>query len=333
MAKKVSAYIKLQVKAGSANPAPPVGPALGQHGVNIMEFCKAFNAQTAQFEKGAPVPVIITVYADRSFTFILKTPPATFLLKKAAGITSGSSNALKTKVGSVTHAQLLEIAKTYEKVDTSKLYTADEAVNLVKDIATAKFVESVDVSINLGIDPKKSDQNIRGAIVLPHGSGRQVRVCVFTQGENAEAAKAAGAEFVGMQELAAQIKGGMMDFDVVIASPDAMRVVGQLGQILGPRGLMPNPKVGTVTRDVAQAVKNAKAGQVAYRNDKSAIVHTTIGLANFSAADLKDNLAALISAIRKAKPATSKGVFLKKINLSTTMGVGVNVDPASIADK
>ena len=220
----------------------------------------------------------------------------------------------------------------YEKVDTSKLYTADEAVNLVKDIATAKFVESVDVSINLGIDPKKSDQNIRGAIVLPHGSGRQVRVCVFTQGENAEAAKAAGAEFVGMQELAAQIKGGMMDFDVVIASPDAMRVVGQLGQILGPRGLMPNPKVGTVTRDVAQAVKNAKAGQVAYRNDKSAIVHTTIGLANFSAADLKDNLAALISAIRKAKPATSKGVFLKKINLSTTMGVGVNVDPASIAD-
>ena len=221
----------------------------------------------------------------------------------------------------------------YEKVDTSKLYTADEAVNLVKDIATAKFVESVDVSINLGIDPKKSDQNIRGAIVLPHGSGRQVRVCVFTQGENAEAAKAAGAEFVGMQELAAQIKGGMMDFDVVIASPDAMRAVGQLGQILGPRGLMPNPKVGTVTRDVAQAVKNAKAGQVAYRNDKSAIVHTTIGLANFSAADLKDNLAALISAIRKAKPATSKGVFLKKINLSTTMGVGVNVDPASIADK
>ncbi len=216
----------------------------------------------------------------------------------------------------------------YEKVDTSKLYTADEAVNLVKDIATAKFVESVDVSINLGIDPKKSDQNVRGAIVLP-----QVRVCVFTQGENAEAAKAAGAEFVGMQELAAQIKGGMMDFDVVIASPDAMRVVGQLGQILGPRGLMPNPKVGTVTRDVAQAVKNAKAGQVAYRNDKSAIVHTTIGLANFSAADLKDNLAALISAIRKAKPATSKGVFLKKINLSTTMGVGVNVDPASIADK
>lgn len=200
----------------------------------------------------------------------------------------------------------------YEKVDTSKLYTADEAVNLVKDIATAKFVESVDVSINLGIDPKKSDQNIRGAIVLPHGSGRQVRVCVFTQGENAEAAKAAGAEFVGMQELAAQIKGGMMDFDVVIASPDAMRVVGQLGQILGPRGLMPNPKVGTVTRDVAQAVKNAKAGQVAYRNDKSAIVHTTIGLANFSAADLKDNLAALISAIRKAKPATSKGVFLKR---------------------
>lgn len=194
----------------------------------------------------------------------------------------------------------------------------------------AKFVESVDVAIQLGIDPTKSDQNVRGATVLPHGNGRTVRVCVFTQGAAAEAAKAAGADLVGMDELAAEIKKGMMDFDVVIASPDAMRVVGQLGQILGPRGLMPNPKVGTVTRDVAQAVKNAKSGQVRYRNDKTGVIQASIGKVNFTVAQLTDNLNALLGAITKAKPASSKGTYIKKVCVSTTMGGGVTVEKSSL---
>ncbi|ABE53457.1 LSU ribosomal protein L1P [Shewanella denitrificans OS217] len=217
-----------------------------------------------------------------------------------------------------------------DKVDGMKSYDINEAVALLKELATAKFVESVDVAVNLGIDPRKSDQNVRGATVLPHGTGRDVRVAVFTQGANAEAAKAAGAELVGMEELAEQIKAGEMNFDVVIASPDAMRVVGMLGQILGPRGLMPNPKTGTVTPNVAEAVKNAKAGQVRYRNDKNGIIHTTIGKVDFTTEQLKENLEALVSALKKAKPAVAKGVFVKKISISTTMGAGVAVDQATL---
>ncbi|MCL1122880.1 50S ribosomal protein L1 [Shewanella seohaensis] len=217
-----------------------------------------------------------------------------------------------------------------EKVDGTKLYEINDAVALLKELATAKFVESVDVAVNLGIDPRKSDQNVRGATVLPHGTGRDVRVAVFTQGANAEAAKAAGAELVGMDDLAEQIKAGEMNFDVVIASPDAMRVVGMLGQILGPRGLMPNPKTGTVTPNVAEAVKNAKAGQVRYRNDKNGIIHTTIGKVDFTPVQLKENLEALISALKKAKPAVAKGVYVKKVSISTTMGAGVAVDQASL---
>ncbi|MCT7943651.1 MULTISPECIES: 50S ribosomal protein L1 [Shewanella] len=219
-----------------------------------------------------------------------------------------------------------------EKVDATKLYDINEAVALLKELATAKFVESVDVAVNLGIDPRKSDQNVRGATVLPHGTGRDVRVAVFTQGANAEAAKAAGAELVGMEDLAEQVKAGEMNFDVVIASPDAMRVVGMLGQILGPRGLMPNPKTGTVTPNVAEAVKNAKAGQVRYRNDKNGIIHTTIGKVDFTVEQLKDNLEALVSALKKAKPAVAKGVYVKKVSISTTMGAGVAVDQASLED-
>ncbi|MBB1268753.1 50S ribosomal protein L1 [Shewanella sp. SR44-3] len=219
-----------------------------------------------------------------------------------------------------------------DKVDGMKSYDINEAVSLLKELATAKFVESVDVAVNLGIDPRKSDQNVRGATVLPHGTGRDVRVAVFTQGANAEAAKAAGAELVGMEELAEQIKAGEMNFDVVIASPDAMRVVGMLGQILGPRGLMPNPKTGTVTPNVAEAVKNAKAGQVRYRNDKNGIIHTTIGKVDFTTEQLKENLEALVSALKKAKPAVAKGVFVKKISISTTMGAGVAVDQGSLED-
>lgn len=219
-----------------------------------------------------------------------------------------------------------------EKVDGTKSYDINEAIALLKELATAKFVESVDVAVNLGIDPRKSDQNVRGATVLPHGTGRDVRVAVFTQGANAEAAKAAGAELVGMDDLAEKIKAGEMNFDVVIASPDAMRVVGMLGQILGPRGLMPNPKTGTVTPNVAEAVKNAKAGQVRYRNDKNGIIHTTLGKVDFTPVQLKENLEALISALKKAKPAVAKGVYVKKVSISTTMGAGVAVDQSSLEE-
>nr|WP_324259684.1 50S ribosomal protein L1 [Cellvibrio fontiphilus] len=218
-----------------------------------------------------------------------------------------------------------------EKVDTNKQYAIEDAVALLKELSTVKFAETVDVAISLGIDPRKSDQSVRGATTLPHGNGKSVRVAVFTQGANAEAAKAAGAEYVGMDELAAEIKAGKMDFDVVIASPDAMRVVGQLGQVLGPRGLMPNPKTGTVTPDVVTAVKNAKAGQVRYRAEKGGIVHGGLGKISFETVAIKENLEALVADLKKAKPATSKGIYLKKIYLSTTMGPGLLIDQASLA--
>src|SRR3954465_4322835 len=222
-----------------------------------------------------------------------------------------------------------------EKVRQSKLppgkqYAVDEALKLVQEFATSKFNESVDAAVNLGIDASKSDQQVRGSTVMPNGIGKTVRVAVFTSGKNADAAKAAGADIVGLEDLAAKVKAGEMNFDVVIASPDAMRVVGQLGQILGPRGLMPNPKVGTVTPDVATAVKNAKAGQVRYRVDKAGIVHCTIGKASFEVEALKQNLNALIADLQKAKPASSKGVYLKRVALSSTMGPGVVVDHSSL---
>ena len=217
-----------------------------------------------------------------------------------------------------------------EKVEVTKDYEINEAVALLKELATDKFVESVDVAVNLGIDARKSDQNVRGATVLPNGTGRDVRVAVFTQGANAEAAKEAGAELVGMEDLAELVKKGEMNFDVVVASPDAMRVVGQLGQILGPRGLMPNPKTGTVTPNVAEAVKNAKAGQVRYRNDKNGIIHTTIGKVDFTVEQLQQNLESLIVALKKAKPSQAKGVYVKKVTISTTMGAGVSVDQSTL---
>ena len=217
------------------------------------------------------------------------------------------------------------------KVDTTKLYAILDALSIVKDCATAKFDESIDVAVQLGIDAKKSDQVVRGAVVLPHGTGKTKRVAVFAQGAKAEEAKAAGADVVGMEDLAEKVKAGNIDFDVVIASPDTMRIVGTLGQILGPRGLMPNPKVGTVTPDVATAVKNAKAGQVQFRVDKAGIVHGTIGRRSFDSDKLKENLSALVDALSKAKPAASKGIYLKKIAVSSTMGVGVRVDTQSLS--
>jgi large subunit ribosomal protein L1 len=217
------------------------------------------------------------------------------------------------------------------KVDSQKLYPIDTALSLVKECATAKFDESIDVAVQLGIDAKKSDQVVRGSVVLPAGTGKSVRVAVFAQGDKAEQAKAAGADIVGMEDLAEQVKAGNLNFDIVIASPDTMRIVGTLGQILGPRGLMPNPKVGTVTPDVATAVKNAKAGQVQFRVDKGGIIHATIGRASFEPTALKANLSALVDALQKAKPATSKGIYLRKVAISSTMGVGVRVDSTTLA--
>lgn len=222
------------------------------------------------------------------------------------------------------------LAALQAKVDRNKIYAATDALSLVKETATAKFDESVDAVINLGIDARKSDQLVRGALVLPNGTGKTKRVAVFAQGAQAEAAKAAGADIVGFDDLAEQVKGGMLDFDVAIATPDAMRIVGTLGQILGPRGLMPNPKVGTVTPNVAEAVKNAKAGQVQYRTDKGGIVHCTIGRASFTVEALQANLAALVDALNKAKPASTKGIYLKKISVSSTMGAGIRVDQANL---
>ena len=230
-------------------------------------------------------------------------------------------------------AKLTKRAKAIsEKVTPGKLYTLEEALGLLKEFSTVKFKESVDVSVNLGIDARKSDQAVRGATVLPNGTGKTVRVAVFTQGANADAATEAGADIVGMDDLAADIKNGNMDFDVVIASPDAMRVVGQLGQILGPRGLMPNPKVGTVAQDVGAAVRNAKAGQVRYRTDKAGIIHCPIGRVDFEINALKENLSALLADLNKAKPTSAKGIYMKKLSVSTTMGPGLQVDHSTLIE-
>ena len=217
-----------------------------------------------------------------------------------------------------------------DKIDSTKVYNFEEAAALLTELSAVKFVESVDVAVNLGVDPRKSDQVVRGATLLPHGTGKTVRVAVFTQGANAEAALAAGADKVGMDDLAAEMKAGDLNYDVVIASPDAMRVVGQLGQVLGPRGLMPNPKVGTVAADVGTAVKNAKAGQVRYRTDKNGIIHCSVGKVGFEPLKLKENVEALLVDLKKAKPSTSKGIYLQRVSLSTTMGPGLQVDHASL---
>ena len=217
-----------------------------------------------------------------------------------------------------------------EKIDRDKIYSIDEAVTVLNDVAKLKFKESFDIAVNLGVDPRKSDQVVRGATTLPHGTGKTVRVAVFAQGENADKATAAGADIVGFEDLAEQVKGGNLDFDVVIATPDAMRIVGQLGKVLGPRGLMPNPKTGTVTPDVETAVKNAKAGQVQFRADKAGIVHGSVGQVGFEPAHIKENLEALVADLKKAKPASAKGVYLQKVVLSTTMGPGLSIDHASL---
>jgi len=218
-----------------------------------------------------------------------------------------------------------------ERVDATREYAVDEALSMLRELSAVKFPETIDVAVNLGVDPRKSDQVVRGSTVLPHGTGKSTRVAVFAQGDQAEAAQAAGADVVGFEDLAERIQGGELDFDVIIASPDAMRVVGKLGQILGPRGLMPNPKVGTVAQDVAQAVTNAKAGQVRYRTDKNGIVHAPIGKIDFDVSALRENLQALLADLNKAKPSTSKGIYMKRVTVSSTMGPGVKVDKASLS--
>src|ERR687889_792089 len=309
MAKKVLTQIKLQAPGGQASPAPPVGPALGQHGINIMEFCKAFNAQT-QDNAGTVIPVVITVYEDRSFTFVTKTPPAAVLIKQAAGIEKGSGEPHR------------------EKVDREHEYTPAEAVRLVKELKRSKFDESVEVHFRTGLNVRHADEQLRGTIALPNGLGKSVTVAVFAKGDKAREAEEAGADVVGADDLAKRVEEGFTDFDVAIATPDMMPVVGRLGRILGPQGKMPNPKVGTVTMDIAKAVSESKAGKIEYRTDRHAIVHLPIGKTSFDENVLLENYAALIDEIVRAKPAAAKGRYIESVTVTTTMGPGVKVDPS-----
>ena len=373
MAKKVLTLIKLQIPGGQANPAPPVGPALGQHGVNIVEFTKAFNAQTAH-ENGRIIPVEITVYEDRSFTFITKTPPAAVLIKEALGIDSGSPEPNKQKVGRLTQAQLRSIAETKmpdlnaNDVEAAMLVVAGtarsmgvevevvsahgkryeearagidrarrrirprEAIAILKSLPGAKFDETVEVHFRLGLNVRHADEQLRGTIMLPHGTGRSMRVAVFAEGDKAREAEEAGADVVGSADLAAKIEEGFLDFDVAIATPDQMGNVGKLGRVLGPRGLMPNPKTGTVTFDVAKAVSDAKAGKLEYRTDRGANVHLPIGKKSFGERQLLENYAVVVEEIARAKPAAAKGRYIKGITLTTTMGPGLHVDPTRTRD-
>ncbi len=318
--KKVANVIKLQIPAGAANPAPPVGPALGAAGVNIMQFCQAFNAET-QDKKGDIIPVEISVYEDKSFSFITKTPPAAHLIKKELNLKSGSAKPQADKVGQLSQQQLPKIAEI-------TLYTPLQAAKLIKELDTAKFDETVEAHFRLGIDTRKADQNIRGSISLPHGTGKTVRVAVFAEGEKAREAEAAGADIIGSDELVAQIQKGEINFDAAIATPNMMAKVGRIGKILGPRGLMPNPKLGTVTMDVAKMVSELKAGRVEYRADRYGICHVPLGKKSFSEQQLVENYAALYTEILRVKPSSAKGKYVKSISVSSTMGPGVKVDPA-----
>src|SRR4051795_6513877 len=373
MAKKVTGYLKLQVPAGAANPSPPIGPALGQRGLNIMEFCKAFNAQTQKEEKNTPIPVVITIYADRSFTFEMKTPPMSFFLKQAAKIQSGSKAPGRDKAGAVTKAQVREIAekkmkdlncdsiesamkmvegsarsmglevagervmqiekrvsRAREGAAREHLYPLAEAIKMVKERAKSKFDETIEISINLGVDPRHADQMVRGVVTLPNGTGRTLRVGVFARGAKAEEATAAGADVVGAEDLVARVQAGNIDFDRCIATPDMMPLVGRLGKVLGPRGMMPNPKIGTVTMDVTSAVKGAKGGSVEFRVEKAGIVQAGVGKASFAEDKLVQNIRALADAVAKAKPAGAKGTYIQRVAVSSTMGPGVKVEPASL---
>ena len=381
MAKEVAAFIKLQIKGGAANPSPPVGPALGSKGVNIMDFCKQFNART-QDKAGKVLPVIITVYSDKSFDFVVKQPPVAIQLKEAAKVQKGSAQPNRDKVGQVTWDQVREIAQdkmpdmncftleaamrmiagtarsmginvvgefpnmyskmskltknqkiAYAKVEAGKAYKLSEAAALLKEITFTKFDASVDIDVRLGVDPRKANQMVRGVVTLPHGTGKTVRVLVLCTPEKEAEAQAAGADYVGLDEYVDKIKAGWTDVDVIICTPNVMGKVGALGRILGPRGLMPNPKTGTVTMEVGKAVQEVKAGKIDFKVDKFGIIHTTVGKVSFSADQIVDNAKEVLNMILKLKPAAAKGSYVKSIYLSTTMSPGVQIDSKSVETK
>ena len=401
MAKKIRIVLTLQLPAGKATPAPPVGTALGPHGINIVEFTKSYNEKTAD-KAGQIIPAQITIFEDRSFTFILKTPPAADLLRKAAGVEKGAMTAKRETVGRVTRDQVREIAgikmadlnandvdaamrqiegtarsdghrggrlaidrsapaapsrrkrpprdmgeagldptdrrnqtmarhgKKYNEaaklVDRERIYPPLDGVELAKATTFVAFDATIEAHLRLGVDPRHADQMVRGTVVLPHGTGKIVRVAVFAQGEKAQEALRAGADEVGGDDLVKKIEAGWLEFDVAIATPDSMGMVGKLGKILGRRGLMPNPKAGTITFDVERAVKEVKGGRVEFRVDKTAIVHAPVGKSSFEASDLLDNLAALVDAVNRAKPAGAKGQYLRSLTIASTMGPGIRVD-------
>jgi large subunit ribosomal protein L1 len=353
--KKVTGLIKLQINAGAATPAPPIGPALGQHGVNIMEFCKAYNAAT-ESQRGNVIPVEITVYEDRSFTFITKTPPAAELIKKAAGVAKGALHG-HHRPGLTHHIpprspgagypvagpcaargprlqrrekQMAKHSKAYraaeEKIEAGRVYAPLEAIRLAQATSTTKYDATVEVAFRLGVDPRKADQMVRGTVNLPHGTGKTARVIVFATGERAEQARAAGADEVGGDELIEKVAAGYTDFDSAVATPDLMGKVGRLGKVLGPRGLMPNPKTGTVTMDVAKAVTDIKGGKIEFRVDKHANLHFIIGKTSFSDISLVENYAAALEEILRLKPSASKGRYISKATVSTTNGPGILLD-------
>jgi large subunit ribosomal protein L1 len=379
--KRVLAVVKIQLPAGGATPAPPVGTALGPHGVQTMEFCKQYNAAT-ESQRGSIIPVDITIYEDRTFSFILKTPPTPALLRQAAGLEKGAAITGREQVGTVTDTQIAEIAaiklpdlntndvdaakrqvagtarsmgiavtgyahrlhkieetenptvsrgKKYKasiaQFDREELYSAIEAVDLVKATAKASFDETVEVAVRLGVDPRKADQIVRGTLSLPAGTGRTARVVVFAAGEKAADARKAGADVVGADDLVTRVKEGFLDFDIAIATPDLMGQVGTLGRVLGPRGLMPNPKTGTVTDDVEKAVIEFKGGRVEYRTDKVGNIHLRIGKASFESAQLLENLHAVMDELNRAKPASAKGRYIRAVTISSTMGPGISIDP------
>ena len=379
MAKEIAGQIKLQIKGGAANPSPPVGPALGSKGINIMEFCKQFNART-QDKAGKVLPVVITYYADKTFDFIVKTPPVAVQLLEATKQKGGSSEPNRKKVAQITWETVRKIAEdklvdlncfTVEsamrmvagtarsmgiavrgafpinsikkmgkvtkkrklaesKLEAGRSYTLQEASVLVKEISMTKFDASVDIDVRLGIDPRKSNQMVRGVVSLPHGTGKETKVLALCTPDKEAEAKAAGADFVGLDDYIEKIKGGWTDVDIIITMPSIMGKIGALGRILGPRGLMPNPKSGTVTNDVGSAVKEVKQGKIDFKVDKAGIVHTSIGKVSFSPEQISGNAKEFISTLVKLKPTAAKGTYIKSIYLSSTMSPGIRVEPKSV---
>ena len=357
MAKEIAGQIKLQIKGGAANPSPPVGPALGSKGINIMEFCKQFNART-QDKAGKVLPVVITYYTDKSFDFIVKTPPVPVQLKEITKLKSGSAQPNRNKVAEITWEQVKTIAEdkmpdlncftldsamrinfnfimakltknqklVNSKIEAGKVYTLKEAAELVKEITFTKFDASVDIDVRLGVDPRKANQMVRGVVSLPHGTGKQVRVLCICNPDAVAAAQEAGADYAGLEEYIEKIKGGWTDVDVIIAQPAVMGKLGQVARILGPRGLMPNPKSGTVTMDVAKAIKEVKQGKIDFKVDKNGIVHTSVGKVSFTPEQIFDNAREFVNTLIKLKPATAKGTYIKSIYLSSTMSPGIKVD-------